>query len=455
MDKLIIFDLDGVLLDSKEIHFNSLNAALAKIDNKYIISKNEQIKIYEGLPTKTKLKLLSNYKNLSTEHYDQILYNKQQFTKTLLNEITIDQELVDMFKYIKSFGIKIAVASNSIRSTIIQCLANLEIYNFVDYIASNEDVKFPKPHPEIYWNVISHFGLLVEDVVIFEDSIVGRLSAHDSKAKLIEIKNRKDLSLDKINKAIEYLQSSKSSWSDNSLNILIPMAGAGSRFFDAGYAFPKPLIDVDGVPMIQTIVNNLSINAKYTYIVQKEHYEKYNLEYLLNIMTPDCNIVQVDGITDGAARTCLYASDFINNDNPLLIANSDQVLEWNSREFLYELYTKNADGGIATFKSSHPKWSYAKTNDDNIVLEVAEKKVISDNATVGVYYWKHGKDFVKYANQMIEKNIKTNNEFYVCPVFNEAIQDNKIIYSIPIKKMWGMGTPEDLTYYLYHRNKND
>jgi beta-phosphoglucomutase-like phosphatase (HAD superfamily)/dTDP-glucose pyrophosphorylase len=455
MNKLIIFDLDGVLIDSKNIHFNALNIALEKIDKKYVISKEEQYKTYEGLPTKIKLKLLSQYKNLSTEYYDQIIIDKQQITKTLIKELKIDKELVDIFKYIKSFGIKIAVASNSIKETIIQCLDNLEIYNFVDYIASNEDVNFAKPHPEIYWNVISHFGLLVEDVVIFEDSILGKLAAQDSKAKLIEVKNRLDLSFNKINEAIEYLKSSKSGWSDKSLNILIPMAGAGSRFFDAGYDFPKPLIDVDGMPMIQAVVNNLSINARYIYIVQKEHYEKYSLEYLLNIITPGCVVVQVNGVTDGAARTCLYASDFINNDNPLLIANSDQILEWDSREFLYDLYTKNADGGIATFKSSHPKWSYAKINDDGLVLEVAEKNPISDNATVGIYYWKHGADFIKYANQMINKNIRTNNEFYVCPIFNEAIQDQKKIYALPVEEMWGVGTPEDLNYYLYNRNKSD
>ena len=130
------------------------------------------------------------------------------------------------------------------------------------------------------------------------------------------------------------------------------------------------------------------------------------------------------------------------------MANSDQIVDWNSREFIYSMYSKNADGGIATFKSSHPKWSYAKTDDFNKVIEVAEKKPISNEATVGIYYWKHGSDFIKYAEQMIEKNLRVNNEFYVCPVFNEAINDNKHVYTFPVKKMWGIGTPEDLKEYL-------
>jgi dTDP-glucose pyrophosphorylase len=206
--------------------------------------------------------------------------------------------------------------------------------------------------------------------------------------------------------------------------------------------------------MIQAVVESIGVNATYTYIVQKEHYEKYNLSYLLNLITPDCNIVQVDGITEGAAVTCLLAKEYIDNESPLILANSDQIVEWNSRKFIYELMTKNADGGIATFESTHPKWSYAKINSDGLVTEVAEKKPISNIATVGIYYWKHGSDFVKYAEQMIDKDIRTNNEFYVCPVFNEAIADNKRVFASNIKKMWGIGTPEDLNNYNYRRDND-
>jgi HAD superfamily hydrolase (TIGR01509 family) len=455
MNKLIVFDLDGVLIDSKEIHFVALNCALKNVDKKYIISKEEHSKIYEGLPTKDKLKILTKSKGLEQKYYEQIYTEKQNATKIALDGLSIDYELIDLFKHIKKNNMFISVASNSIKLTIESCLRSLGIIDFVDYIVSSEDVKFAKPHPEMYWKAMSFFGLLPEDTAIFEDSIVGKLAAIDSKAKLFEITNRSDLCLEKINIAIDYLKNSKSMWNDNSLNVLIPMAGMGSRFFDAGYSFPKPLIEVDNMPMIQAVVNSLGINAKYTYVVQQEHYDKYGLEYLLNKITPNCNIIKINEITDGAARTCLMASEYINNNSPLFIANSDQIVEWDSKKFLYDLYSKNADGGIATFKSSHPKWSYAKTDSDGLVLEVAEKKPISDNATVGIYYWKHGSDFIKYAKQMINKDIRVNNEFYTCPAFNEAILDEKKIYALPVEKMWGIGTPEDLNYYLYNRSKND
>ena len=435
MNKLIIFDLDGVLIDSKNIHFTALNEAIKDISTEFLISKEDQFMFYEGLPTKEKLKLLTKKKGLDKKYYEIIWNKKQEQTKFLLNNIKQDDDLIKKIKHIKSFNIKVAVASNSIKNTIVQCLELLGISDLIDYVIGSDDVNFSKPHPEMYWKAISHFGFLLEDAVIFEDSLTGKIAASDSAIKMISVKNREDLSDEKIEQAVLYLKNKKKIWKDSNLNVIIPMAGAGNRFYAEGYLMPKPLIDVDGVAMIQAVVNNLNIDAKYTYIVQQEHYDKYNLKYLLNAITPSCNIIQINGITDGAARTCLLANDYIDNKDPLLIVNSDQILEWNSREFLYELYSKNVDGGIATFKSSDSKWSYAKTNEEGFVIEVAEKNPISDNATVGVYYWKYGSDFVKYANKMILNNIKTNGEFYVCPVFNEAINDNKKISIVPIEKM--------------------
>lgn len=109
---------------------------------------------------------------------------------------------------------------------------------------------------------------------------------------------------------------------------------------------------------------------------------------------------------------------------------------------------KEADGGLVTFKATHPKWSYAKTDGMGMVVEVAEKNPISDNATVGFYYWKRGKDYVTYAEDMIYHDIRVNNEFYVCPVYNLALKEGKQIHTYEAKTMWGLGTPEDLETYL-------
>jgi hypothetical protein len=165
--------------------------------------------------------------------------------------------------------------------------------------------------------------------------------------------------------------------------------------------------------------------------------------------------VQVNGVTEGAACSTLLAKEYIDNDTPLVMANSDQYVEWNSNECMYAFTADEIDGGILTFNATHPKWSYAKVGPTGFVSEVAEKKVISNDATVGIYYWKNGRDYVRYAEQMIEKNIRVNNEFYVCPVFNEAIADGKKIKIKSIDSMWGIGTPEDLDFFLknYHKEK--
>jgi NDP-sugar pyrophosphorylase family protein len=237
------------------------------------------------------------------------------------------------------------------------------------------------------------------------------------------------------------------------LNIVIPMAGRGSRFQEAGYAFPKPIIDVKGKTMIEVVVNNLKPDDdhRFIFICQRDHYNKYDLYNILkNATNNKFEIVQINGITEGAACTVLTAIQHINNDDELLIANSDQYVETSIDDFVNHGRSKDSDGLIMTFDSSHPKWSYARVNKDNKVHEVAEKKVISNKATVGIYYFKKGKDFVNAAQSMIHKNIRHNNEFYVCPVYNELILEGKDIHikDISSEDMHGLGTPEDLTAFL-------
>ena len=451
-NKLVIFDLDGVLIDSKDLHYKALNYALEEVDYKYIISYQEHLSRYDGLNTRKKLSMLTKEKGLPQESHETVWQLKQEQTFKMLENLPVNNNAINIMLYLKSKGWKIAVASNSIRETIIKSLHGIKVLHLVDYIVSNEDVWHPKPHPEMYWKCMVALDAFPKDTIIIEDSHIGRQGALNSGANLYPIKDSYDLNdtifIEFIERFEKKERTGKVPWKNKEMNVLIPMAGAGSRFAQAGYTFPKPLIEVNGKPMIQVVVENLNIDAHYIFLVQKDHYEKYNLKQLLNLIAPDCDIVIVDGMTEGAACTTLLAEHLIDSDKPLLMANSDQYVEWDSNEALYEFSASNADGGILSFKATHPKWSFAKTGEDGFVSEVAEKNPISDNATVGIYYWKHGSDYVKYANQMIDKNVRTNNEFYVCPVFNEAIQDGKKVRLKMIDKMWGIGTPEDLNYFL-------
>jgi len=454
MVKLIIFDLDGVLVEAKQIHYNTLNQALWEIgkSDKYVISEAEHLSLYDGLKTNQKLELLTQNKGLHPNTYETVWNRKQQLTIDAISQLKTDERLVGIFKELRDRGYKLACASNSIRRSVLVMLAKIGIIEYMDLIISNEDVKNSKPHPEMYWKVMSMMGVLPEETLIVEDSPHGLLAASRSRANVLRVNNPYDLEISKIISKLEQNKTmSIPKWQGGKMNVLIPMAGAGSRFEQAGYTFPKPLIEVQGKPMIQIVVDNLNIDATFIYVVQKSHREKYNLDTLLNLITPGCKIVEVDGITEGAACTTLLAKEFINNDEPLLMANSDQFIEWDSNEFMYKMNELNCDGGIVTFHATHPKWSFAKVDEYGYVTEVAEKNPISDIATVGVYYWVKGSDYVKYAERMIEKNIRINNEFYVCPVFNEAIGDGKKIKTFNIQKMWGLGTPEDLKNYLENK----
>jgi len=450
-NKLVIFDLDGVLIDSRDVHYDALNSALIKINPKFVVTREEHLSKYDGLGTTMKLKMLTELKGLPVEYHDQVWKEKQRQTIDILQKLSENRIAISIIKQLKKDGWKIAVASNSIRETIITALNAIGVLGYIEYIVSNEDVKHHKPYPEMYWKCMTALNALPQNTIIVEDSHIGRQGAIASGGNLYGIKDADDLDKDKFFGMIDRFQltgKKEVPWKNEKMNVLIPMAGAGSRFAQAGYTFPKPLIEVNGKPMIQVVVDNLNIDAHYVFIVQEEHFHKYNLKQVLNLIKPGCDIVTINGITEGAAVTTLLAKEYIDSNEPLLIANSDQIVEWNSNECLYAFDADEIDGGILTFKATHPKWSYAKIGDDGFVSEVAEKNPISDNATVGIYYWKHGSDYVKYAEDMIEKNIRTNNEFYVCPVFNQAIEDGKKIRIKEIEKMWGIGTPEDLNYYL-------
>ena len=190
MNKLVIFDLDGVLIDSRDIHFETLNDALKKIDEKFVINRDEHLSLYDGLSTTKKLEMLTKNKNLPVEFYNQIWEDKQKRTIEIFSNLDKDSQLISFFRKLKSLDLKIAVASNSIRNTVKTALLNLGILEYIDYFISNEDVKRPKPFPEMYWQCMVSLNALPKNTVIIEDSHIGRQGAIDSGAHLIHVENK-------------------------------------------------------------------------------------------------------------------------------------------------------------------------------------------------------------------------------------------------------------------------
>lgn len=236
--------------------------------------------------------------------------------------------------------------------------------------------------------------------------------------------------------------------------MLIPMAGEGSRFSKAGFSLPKPFISMNGKPMIQWVFENLSsadVSVNFICVLRTEHDRNFNIKSHLEALNDCIRVIYAEKLTEGAAATCLLAKELINNDVPLVIANSDQFIEWDASSFYAEVLTPGRQGTILCFhlpmELNDTKWSYAAVDREGNVLDVQEKKVISPHATVGIYAWNKGRDFVHSAEEMIRQNIRVNGEFYVAPVYNQGIAQGATYKLHHCKRMWGLGTPEDLEYF--------
>jgi dTDP-glucose pyrophosphorylase len=236
------------------------------------------------------------------------------------------------------------------------------------------------------------------------------------------------------------------------MNILIPIAGLGSRF--PNHSMPKPLIDVFGKPMIQAAIDSLAVEGKLIFIVRTQHIEQYKIdEQLKNIY--DCEVISVDHLTEGPACTALLAEKIINNDEPLIIANCDQIMHWDSETFKSFCINYPHDGFVVTYFANTNKNSYAKINKFGFVTDIKEKEIISNISLNGIHFWKRGKDFVSSAKEMISMDDRApNNEFYIGPSYNYMISKNlKIgIYHIPNEQHWAIGTEEDLNIYMRLNN---
>lgn len=236
------------------------------------------------------------------------------------------------------------------------------------------------------------------------------------------------------------------------MNIIIPMAGLGSRFSKNGIKTPKPLIEVNGKTLIEHSVESLGISGRYIFITRKYDNGEYNkkLSLILKKLDPDCIEIQIDKVTSGCSETCLYAKEFVNNDDELIITNCDQLMNWDSNSFIEMVSNTLVDGAVVLFKSKDPKNSFAEIEDEKVV-NIIEKTPISDNALVGIHYWKRGSDFV-YSSENLLNHFRLSGlpECYISETYNYLIEDGKTIIPFFIAKnsYIPLGTPEDVSIYL-------
>jgi len=234
------------------------------------------------------------------------------------------------------------------------------------------------------------------------------------------------------------------------MNIVIPMAGKGTRLLNAGYDLPKPLVEICGKTIAEWAISTVGLKGNYIFICLKEHIEKLSLDKKLSNISPNCTIVSIDSNTEGTAETILQASKFIDTDDELFISDSDHCMIWDSHEFENEIKERKMDACVLTYpdKQTSNAYSYVKLNENGFVTAAAEKVPISNIAAAGMHYYKKGSDFVKYSRNMIKNNIRFNNEFYVTPVYNQLVADNKKIITYSIQKKWPLGSPEEIKNFV-------
>lgn len=235
------------------------------------------------------------------------------------------------------------------------------------------------------------------------------------------------------------------------MNILFLLAGDSRPFEEHGYQYPKYLIEIEGKPLIQHVIEHVNISRDYRHIfvIRKEEAVRFHFESVLKLLSPGADVIISEGPTHGAACTALLAVELIDSDESLLIVNGDQVVEVSLDEALSSFEEKSLDGGIVVFDSVHPRWSYVRLDDDDMVIEAAEKRPISRNATAGMYYFARGRDFVSAAKGMIRKDAHVADAFYVCPSYNEMLLSQKHIgvYRIPRGNYHSLTSPQGVQEY--------
>ena len=239
------------------------------------------------------------------------------------------------------------------------------------------------------------------------------------------------------------------------MNILFLMAGDSTVFSDAGYQYPKNLVEISGKPLVERVistVNPLRGNSRLIFVINQEENERYHTGEVIQLLVPEASVVYTPGKTAGAACTAMLAVEWIDNDDELLLVNGDIVVEESIAGILEEFCMRGLDGGIPVFQGVHPRWSYVKVDENGYVTEAAEKRPISRNATAGMYYFAHGREFVQSAMRMIKKDAHVDNKFYVCPTFNEMVLMGKRIgiYNIPQESYFSLATPQGIREYEEH-----
>lgn len=453
----LVFDLDGVLIESKDLHFQTFNQALSEIaGDKYTLLHEEHLALYDGLSTRQKLAKMTSLKGLPEQFHDDIFTRKQELTQAGFQFLPVDPEVKQTLQQLKNLGFLIGVASNCIRSSVMGLLQRIDVLDSVDVILSNEDVKQPKPFGEIYQLAAASFGLYPDQVIAIEDSKKGFEAVRRAGLSLIRVNSPAQVRVEYLLPKIAEIERKEQ------LVFTFPIAKRSRAFWTAGIEacpaeIPIQLADLESKPVIAHAIENLSVKSfqpHYAFVLQREMRKKYSLDSTLisaaNYNQTSLFEVKYDQL--GAAATCLVAKDEIDHRH-LCISDGSHIIDWGNgsfEDFLRVAKSYAAVAAVIVHQEIDPRWSYVEKGVSKYsVSKIHEKVTVGELACAGTYYWDDGSIFIGCTNGLLSQ--KQKRKIFLSDVMNRTIElGYKVIY-YPVRKVWSLRTLEEIQLYANAR----
>lgn len=457
--KALIFDLDGVLIESKDLHYQTFNQAIAEVaGEKYLLEYEEHLALYDGLSTRQKLAKMSLLKQLPIETHDKIFSRKQELSSGAFASLPINQNVAITLQKLKAAGFCLGVASNCIRSSIFLLLKRIGILNEIDLILSNEDVSKAKPDGEIYAKAASCFGCLPSEVIAIEDSKKGFEAVRRAGLELIQVSSPKDITLSFLLPKIFAIEAKY-----KKLKYIFPLAKRTTSFWISGNEalpteIPLQLADIQGKPLLSHAIENLQSehpNKEYSFMVQKNIRMKYSLDSTLIASTKYAATEIISVTTDqlGAAATVNLTK--LGDNDSVLISDGSHIIEWPTagglEDFFLFVRKKSALAGVIVHYDTDSRWSYIEQdgNDLDRVKMIHEKNPVSSLACAGTYYWYSSVNIANTIKYLLGQEPKR--KIFISDVLNVEIRLGHRVVYYPVKKVWSLRSLEEIQLYANSR----
>lgn len=458
--RLVVFDLDGVLVESRDLHYEALNRALEEEAGKEcVISREEHTHVYDGLSTNQKLKMLEVAKGLPSDLHQNVWDKKQAYTESLVNEMLgpLDH-ILNTITALKKMSLPVCVASNCIRSSVKTILTQIGLMPYVDVFLSNEDVKNAKPNPDIYEKACSIFGVSPSETLVVEDSTIGFEAASRAGCHMLRVSNPHDVTESSVKSRIQELECLT-----EEVTIVLPLAGPYPEIWQAREASEMPLYltDVSGESVLELIGKSLSTRryvANYIFVVKEAVSKAYDVDALCAkaVDYAPLKIVKTKTDTLSSLHTILQIpAEYIPDNVPLLVADGHHIPVWKDGESLDNILGSHSAGALTVVQATNPRFSYVRLSFDkrskegpSRVVEVAmEGRPTSDLACSGLYYFKRASDLREAAKTVIGTNQRWLGRFFTAQLYNELVQNGLEVEALQLKNYWSLRTVDEIERY--------